>query len=74
MEFDKVPDKLKGFVDVGAFLPSQNLPNEGQELVDDVRGYVVSGRLVILGEDLPEEVAPEGVACQVRLGDPSSRM
>ena len=56
MELDKVPDELKGFVDVRAFLPSQNLPYEGQELVDDVCGYVVGGRLLILGEDLSEEV------------------
>lgn len=56
MKLDKVPDELKGLSDMGTFLPSQCLPYEGQEFVDDVRGDVIGGRLIILREDLSEEV------------------
>jgi len=56
MEHNKVPNELKGLGDVGAFLPSQYLPYEGQEFVNDICGSVISGRLVILSKDLSEEV------------------
>ena len=55
MELDKVPDEPKGLSDMGAFLPSQHLPYEGQEFVHDVRGDAIGGRLIVIREDLSEE-------------------